>query len=67
MPSEYFTAVSIVCHDSGMADLLSTAIYNMSFEEGLALIEGLKDTEALWIFPDKSIKYSSGFEALIKK
>lgn len=67
MPSEYFTAVSIVCEDSGMADALSTAIYNMPFEEGKALIESLVNTEALWILPDGEMKYSSNFEALIKK
>lgn len=67
MPAEYFTAVSIVCEDSGMADMLSTAIYCMPFEEGLAFIESLDNTEALWVFPDKTLKYSSGFEALIKQ
>jgi thiamine biosynthesis lipoprotein len=67
MPSEYFTAVSIVCEDSGMADALSTAIYNMPYEEGKALIESLDNTEALWILPDGELKYSSNFEALIKK
>ena len=67
MPADFFTAVSVVCEDSGMADILSTAIYCMPYEEGLALIESLDNTEALWIFPDKSMKYSSGFEALIKK
>lgn len=65
MPSEYFTAVSIVCEDSGMADILSTAIYNMPFDEGLTFIESLDNTEALWIFHDKTMKYSSGFEALL--
>lgn len=67
MPSQYFVAVSIVCEDSGMADILSTAIYNMPYEEGLALIESLDDTEALWIFHDYSMKYSDGFENLISK
>ncbi|HHT88413.1 MAG TPA: FAD:protein FMN transferase [Clostridiales bacterium] len=67
MPSEYFVAVSIVCEDSGMADVLSTAIYNMSYKEGLSLIESLKDTEALWIFHDGSVKYTPGFEELIIK
>ncbi len=66
MPSEYFTAISIICEDSGMADLLSTTIYNMPYEEGLAIIESLDNTEALWIFHDGSMKYSTGFDALIK-
>ena len=50
-----------------MADVLSTAIYNTPFDEGLALIESLDNTEALWIFHDGSRKYSSGFESLIRK
>lgn len=67
MPSDYFTAVSIVCENSGLADALSTAIFNLPYEKGLQLIEGLPDTEALWVFDNGEIKYSSGFEALIKK
>lgn len=67
MPSEYFTAVSIVCEDSGLADALSTTIYNMPFEEGKALIDSLEGVEALWVFPDGEIKYSEHFEELIKQ
>lgn len=66
MPSEYFVAVSIICEDSGMADVLSTAIYNMPYEKGLALIKSIEDAEALWIFHDGSMKYSDGFEGLVK-
>lgn len=64
MPAEYYSAVSIICEDSGMADVLSTAIYNMPYEEGLNLIESLDDTEALWIYHDGSMMSSSGFDAL---
>lgn len=67
MPSEYFTAVSIICKDSGLADALSTTIYNLPFEEGQALIESLDDAEALWVFPDGEIKYTENFEKLIKQ
>jgi len=67
MPAEYFTAISIVCEDSGLADALSTAIYCMPFDEGIALIESLDGIEALWVFPDKTMKYSSGFESFIKQ
>jgi thiamine biosynthesis lipoprotein len=67
MPSAYYTAVSIVCEHSGMADALSTTIYNMPLEEGLKLIEDLPNTEALWVMKDGELVYSSGFEKLIKK
>lgn len=64
-PAEYFLSVSILCPDSGLADVLSTAVFNMPYEQGLALIESLPDTEALWVFPDKSVKKSTGFEEYI--
>ena len=62
MPADNFTAVSILCADSGVGDALSTSVYNMTYEEGLAFVEGLENVEAMWIFSDKRIKYSSGFE-----
>jgi thiamine biosynthesis lipoprotein len=67
MPAHYFVAVSIITESSGLADALSTSIYNMSYEEGLALIEDIPDTEALWVLKNGEMKYSSGFEELIKK
>ncbi len=65
-PSEYFASVTILCENSGMADALSTAIFNMSFEEGKALLERLNNTEALWVFTDGTVKSSSGFENYIE-
>lgn len=66
MPAEYFLSVSIVCKDSGMADALAK-VFNMPYEQGLKLIESLKDTEALWVFKDGSMKSSPGFDKFIKK
>lgn len=63
MPSEQYLSVSILCKDSGMADALSTSVFNMDLEEGKSLIESLDDTEAMWILADKTEVYSSGFEA----
>jgi thiamine biosynthesis lipoprotein len=65
-PAEYYSSVSILCSDSGEADALSK-IFNMPFEEGLALIESLPDVEALWVFPDGHVEMSSHFEDSIMK
>lgn len=67
MPSEYFSSVSIICPDSGMGDVLSTTIFNIPFEEGIEMIEQLEGIEALWVFKDGTMEYSSGFESLIVK
>jgi len=64
-PAEYFLSVSILCPDSGLADALSTAVFNLPYEQGLALVESLPDAEAFWVFPDKSVRSSSGFNDYI--
>ena len=61
MPADYFASVSIVATDSGMADALSTSVFNMPFEEGLAFVNSLDGVEAMWILNDGSIEYSDGF------
>ena len=63
MPGDKYRSVSVLCHNSGLADALSTALFNMSFENGLALIEKLESVEAMWVMPNGEQKYSSGFEA----
>ncbi len=54
MPARYMRAVTVVCEDSGIADILSTSLFAMSYEEGCALLEKLdKDgihAEAVWVF-----------------
>jgi len=65
MPADYFVAVSIVASDSGVADALSTSVFNMPFEEGLIFVNSLKGVEAMWILNDGSIEYSDGFEVYV--
>ena len=65
MPSEYFSSLTVICEDSGLADALSTALFCMSYEEGAALVNSLDGVEALWILPDGEMKMSEGFSALV--
>ena len=67
MPAEYFAAVTIICPDSGMADCLSTAVFNMPYEQGKELIESIPDTGAVWVGLDGNVQFSSRFEDYIKK
>ncbi len=64
-PAEYFTAITIICEDSGVADALSTGVYNMPLQEGLRLIESLHNTEAFWVLPNGEQKFSTGFRDLL--
>ncbi len=60
MPSSFMRSVTIVTEDSGLADLLSTALFNMPYEEGRALIDSLDGTEAYWICPDGQVYLTDG-------
>ncbi len=63
MPAEYFTSVSIVCDSSAEGDALSTALFCMTYDQGLALIESLDGVEAMWLTVDGKQYYSSGFSS----
>lgn len=65
MPWNEYDAVTILCRDSAMADALSTAVFNMTLEQGQELIESLEDTEAIWVMPDGTEVTSSGFDAYL--
>ncbi len=61
MPWNRYASVTILCEDSGLADGLSTAVFNMEPEDGKALIERMDGVEALWIYPDGTEERSAGF------
>ena len=64
-PSEYWRSVTILCEDSGLADTLSTALFLLPLEEGMALLEKC-GAEAMWVDQDGNIFYSPGFESHIR-
>ena len=65
MPADYFSSVSIMTADSGLADALSTALFAMSYEEGLALINKIGNVEVLWIEKDGTQRQTPGLAAMI--
>lgn len=64
-PENRFVSVSVLCKDAGVADALSTALFNLSYEDGQALVASLPDTEAAWITSDGKISYTPGFAAAL--
>ncbi len=67
MPAEGYLSVSVVCKDSARGDALSTALFCMPLEEGIALINSLEDAEAMWVLNDGTKHYSNNFESYISK
>lgn len=66
-PSEYFTSVSVITSDSALADALSTALFSMTYEEGLSLCEAIGGVEAIWIEHDGEILATKGINAISVK
>lgn len=66
-PADYFASLTVLTHDSALADALSTALFCMSCEEGMELVSKLDGVEVLWIFPDGELRYTPGVEELIEK
>ena len=63
-PADYFSSVTVLSADSAMADALSTALFCMPYEDGLALAESLDGVQVLWILPDGRQLSTKGMEAV---
>ena len=55
-------AVAIVAANSMDSDALSTAVFVMGYERGMALIESLDGVEAIFVFEDMSIRKTGGID-----
>ena len=66
MPADNFSSVTIVTAYSGVADAYSTAVFNMTLEDGIDFVNHLDGVEAMWILADGSIQYSDGFDQYIE-
>ena len=64
-PSNYWRSVTIICADSGLADALSTALFLLPLEAGMALAEKC-GAEALWVNEAGEQFYTPGFDDLIR-
>jgi len=67
MPASGFTSVSVVCDDAALGDVLSTALFCLPLEQGLALVESLPEVQAMWLAQDGTETVSSGWATYVKK
>ena len=58
-----FDSVSIITPNSFIADALSTTVYSLGFEKGMALVDSLENVEAVFISKEKEIFFSEGIKA----
>ena len=62
MPAEYFSSVSVFANDSGLADALSTALFCMSYEDGLKIVGDIGGAKVIWVTIDGEVKFTDGID-----
>ena len=60
MPATYFASISIFTKDSALADALSTALFCMTYEEGLALVQKIGNVDVIWVDSSGTVKMTDG-------
>ena len=61
-PANYFSSLTIICEDSGLADALSTALFCMDYNEGYNLIKQIGGIEVIWIDKNNDVFYTEGLD-----
>ena len=64
-PENQYVSVTIRARDSGLADALSTALFNMSYEDGFNRVNRMDGVEACWVYSNGQIRYSQGFRQFV--
>ncbi len=63
MPENRFLAVSVLTRDCASADVLSTALFNMTLEEGKNTLNDIEDTVGvMWVLPDGTREFFGNFK-----
>lgn len=66
MPANYFRVVTIMTPDSGLADFLSSTLFLLPLDQGLAVLRQYPGTEALWVFADGTIRATEGMRRVLR-
>ncbi len=68
MPENNFLSVTVITENCALGDALSTALFNMTVDEGKALVNELNaDIEVMWVIPDETTVFTEKFENYAKK
>ena len=63
MPATYFSSITVITPDSALADALSTALFCLDYDEGVALIEKADaEIEVIWIDKNGKITKTDGLK-----
>ena len=55
-PADYYSSVTVITEHSGFADALSTALFNMTKDEALSLLDTLDGVSVVWVYSDGRVE-----------
>ena len=64
-PARENRSVTILCADSAMADMLSTALFILPYEQGRALLDTIGGADAIWLTVSGELLFTDGAKALL--
>ena len=64
-PNNDYVSVTVRAADSGLADALSTALFNMDQDDGFNFVNRLEGVEACWVLSNGDVRFSQGFRQYI--
>ncbi len=66
MPGSYYRAITVVADDAALADVLSTALFLLPFEESKELAATFKNVEVYWVLHDGNIEVTEGMKSMLR-
>lgn len=66
MPANHYRAVMVMVEDSGIADIMSSAVFLLPYQKSRKLVESIDGLEAVWVFPDGTLEATAGMKASMK-
>ena len=60
MPENYYLSVSVKSDSSALSDALSTALFNMEYEEAKTFVEAFKNITVVFVMPNGDVNTLSG-------
>jgi len=66
MPAAHYRAVTVVTPDSGLADLVSTELFLLPYNESRQLADSMPEIEALWVMPDGEVRITDGMKKILQ-
>jgi FAD:protein FMN transferase len=66
MPGSYYRAITVVADDAALADVLSTALFLLPFEESKELAATFENVEVYWVFHDGKVEITEGMKSMLR-